>query len=56
MVEFTLWALGTTQTTTIRIMNDTGFALGVLLAGKWFIRHFTSYRSLRSGEKPAAPG
>jgi O-antigen ligase len=44
MIVFSPWALGTTQSATIRIMNLTGYALGVLLLVKWYIRRFKGYR------------
>lgn len=44
MVILGPWAFGTTQPATIRIMNMAGYTLGLLLAVKWFIRHFKGYR------------
>lgn len=52
MVVFSPWALGTTQPATIWTMNLTGYALGALLAVKWFIRRFRGYRPPRWGGEP----
>ena len=49
MVMLGPWAFGTTQPATNRIMNLAGYALGLLLAVKWFIRRFKGYRSCRWG-------
>ena len=49
MVIFGPWAFGTTQPATIRIMNLADYTLGLLLAVKWFIRHFKGYRPCRWG-------
>ena len=49
MVIFSPWAFGTTQPATIRIMNFAGYALGGLLALKWYIRRFKGYRPPRWG-------
>lgn len=38
MAVFTPWALGTTETATIRVMNAGGCLLGLLLLGKWLVR------------------
>ena len=38
MVVFGPWAFGTTPNWTIQVMNWSGYALGVLLLGKWFLR------------------
>lgn len=52
MVVFSPWAFGTTQPETIRIMNFTGYALGALLAVKWFIRRSKGYRPPQWGGEP----
>ena len=52
MVVFSPWAFGTTQPATIWTMNLTGYALGALLAVKWFIRRFRGYRPPRWGGEP----
>ena len=49
MVVFGPWAFGTTQPWSIWLMNSAGYLLGVLLAGKWIIRHFKGYHPPRWG-------
>src|SRR5215510_306262 len=37
-VVFSPWAFGTTQPWSIRVMNSSGYLLGVLLVAKWLLR------------------
>lgn len=55
MVIFSPWAFGTTQPAVILVMNLVGYALGLLLTLKWFIRSFKGYRPRRWSDQ-AAPG
>ncbi len=57
MVLFGPWALGTTQTWSIRIMNAAGYLAGALLACKLGIRRFKGYQPPRwDAGRPRAPG
>lgn len=44
MMIFGPWAFGTTQSWSIWTMNIAGFALGVFLLAKWFIRNLKGFR------------
>ena len=47
MLVFSPWAFGTTQQWSIWVMNFAGFALGILLLPKLFIRHWKKYPAPR---------
>src|SRR6266550_4291638 len=47
MVVFSPWAFGTTQSWSIWTMNLAGYALGILLLVKLFIREVKGYPALR---------
>ena len=47
MVVFSPWAFGTTQNWSVWTMNVAGYALGILLAVKWFVRRLKGYRTSR---------
>lgn len=55
MIIFSPWAFGTTQPATIFVMNLTGYALGILLSLKWFLRRFKDYHPRRWNVLPT-PG
>lgn len=50
MTVFTPWALGTTETATIQVMNIGGYTLGLLLLCKWIVRAKTGYEPPRWNE------
>lgn len=47
MIVFSPWALGTTQPWSVWMMNYAGYALGLLLLAKLFIREVKGYPALR---------
>src|SRR5262249_30861673 len=49
ILVFEPWAFGTTQTWSIWTVNICSYALGLILAGKWFIRWQTGFRPPRWG-------
>ena len=56
MVVFSTWAFGATTPWAIRVMNFAGYALGGLLAFKFFIRWYWNYRPARWDDASASPG
>src|SRR4029453_1730702 len=50
LVVFTPWALGTTQFWTIWVANGVCYALGGLLAAKWYLRRRDRQEPVRWGE------
>lgn len=50
MLIFSPWAFGTTQPWSVWVMNGCGYAVGLLLGVKWFIRHRLGHRPMRWGQ------
>ena len=44
---FTPWAFGTTEEWSIWFMNELGYAVGLVLVGKWLIRLKTGWCPVR---------
>jgi O-antigen ligase len=55
MVIFSPWAFGTTQRWSMGVMNVCGYALGLLLLAKLYVRFHLGYQPARWGDQSSQP-